>query len=614
MNRGMLATSRPSRPSLLRHLVGLYRGDAAFRGVVDFTAIGAVVLVFLQFFPTKDAKHAPEHPAAQTPARKEAVPAEADVSVKKEAVAAQPKTPVKKEPVTAVPIPPATPEPTKVAIQFPRAVSNPTVGQVRTFDIDDTFRGSAPADQTRLAAALRAARAQAFGEIAGLLAQASASDPNAAFLRGIGLIAAGTEENNKAAEQAWRTAADAGHLKAALQLARLQVYAPPGIAKNIEQGRRVIEDAAVAGDREAQRVAGIAYLSGQFGINPGKARDLLRWAAQAGDPEAMLFYSFTLGWAIGGPADQPGAVDFLRRAATAGLTIAQQTLGIFLLEEYKQKVIDDPREGVEWLEKATHRGYSLLALRSLALFLGDQKQPSWNDKAKVHELARLCSGIKDGWCQAENGWVFEYGIETNRDLMKAFAHYQVAIELGYSAAAKSIEGPSRQLDAAKKGAAVDLAQKIRAGLKPVPTIWDLQYVGVIPPPSRWHAAAETAAPPSQPAQPTAAPPSQAGTGACTRVTFREFADLCNSCTAPPWNGEITRTSPEEWTVTFVDGHNQRGSLRWRLMRQTNSEILLYDAGRNLYTRIDLAARKGLQKRGTGGDWTPTSDILSSDCQ
>jgi TPR repeat protein len=604
MNKGILAGTGPSRPSFLRHLIGLYRNDAAFRGLVDFTAIGVVVLIFLQFFPTKDGKYLREQAATQTtpatPAKKEPLPARPDTPAKKEA-----------------PPTPATAEPAKVAIQFPRALSNPTLGPTRLFEIDEgSFRSSAPADQPRLAAATRAARAQAFEEIAGLLAPANAADPNVAFLRGIGLIAGGTEDNNKAAEQAWRRAADAGHRKAALQLARLQVYAPPGIAKNVEQGRRAIEEAAAAGDREAQRMAGIGYLSGQFGVDPGKAREFLRQAAQAGDVPAMLFYSFTLGWAIGGPADQSGAVDYLRRAAAAGLTLAQQTLGIFLLEEYKQKVIDDPREGVEWLEKATRSGYSIFALRPLALFLGKQEQPPWNDKAKLYDLVRLCSGIKDGWCQAENGWIFHYGVGTKRDFVKAFAHYQVAIELGYPGAAKSIEEPSKQLSAADKTAAIELSQKINAGLKPVPAIWDLQYVGVVPPSSRWGAAEHAAAPPITSPQAVAIPQttSSAATGACSKVMFRQFADVCNNCTAPPWNGELNRTSADEWTATFVDGHNRPGSSRWRLMLQTSSEILLYDASRDRYARVDLGARKGSQRSGSTGTWTPMFDILSTDCR
>ena len=73
--------------------------------------------------------------------------------------------------------------------------------------------------------------------------------------------------------------------------------------------------------------------------------------------------------------------------------------------------------------------------------------------------------------------------------------------------------------------------------------------------------------------------------------------------------------PHLWgrDASFVDGHNRPGSTRWRLTSQSSSEIVLYDAGRDLYTRFDLAARKGAQRRGASGNWITTSEILSIDC-
>ena len=108
-------------------------------------------------------------------------------------------------------------------------------------------------------------------------------------------------------------------------------------------------------------------------------------------------------------------------------------------------------------------------------------------------------------------------------------------------------------------------------------------------------------------------PSFATTTTCTRLAFRQTSDMCNNCTAPPWNGEVNRTSGDDWTASFVDGHNRPGSTRWRLTSQSSSEIVLYDAGRDLYTRFDLAARKGAQRRGASGNWITTSEILSIDC-
>jgi uncharacterized protein len=604
MSNGMLATTAAARPSLLRHLVGLYRSDAAFRGVTDFTVVGVVVLVFLQFFPTKDGKHAAAPQVASQNAAKTTPSTTTSTSTPSNT-----QSPQRKADETPKPSQPETPKLVpKVAIQFPQSVSNPALGFTRIFDIDQTaFRSSAPADQPRLAAAVRATRTQQFGEIASILVDANGADPNVAFMRGIGLIAANNTDGNKSAEQLWRTASAAGQRQAALELARIEVYGPSGVTKSIEEGKRAIENAAASGNRVAQRMAGIAYLSGQFGgLNPAKGRDYLRQAAQAGDAQAMLYYSFTLGWAVGGPADQAAAEDFLRRAAAEGLTIAQQTLGIFLLEQYKEKVIDDPREGVEWLEKAVRPGYSIAALRALALFLGAQNQPPWNDKAKIYELARLCSGIKDSWCQAENGWVFRFGVGTQRNAVKGFAHYQVALELGYSPAAKLLEEIGQQISGADKAAAVDLAQKMRADLKPVPTIWDVQYVGVAPSPSRWSEAQTSAVPVTS--------VNTAAAATCTRLAYRQLADLCNNCTAPPWNGELKRIAGDEWAATFVDGNNKPGNSRWRLTSQSSSELLLYDGTRDLYARFDLPARKGFLRKGAAGSWTNASEILSTDCR
>jgi len=101
---------------------------------------------------------------------------------------------------------------------------------------------------------------------------------------------------------------------------------------------------------------------------------------------------------------------------------------------------------------------------------------------------------------------------------------------------------------------------------------------------------------------------------CTRLTFRQIADTCNNCTAPPWNGELKRTAGDEWTGTYIDGNNRPGSTHWRLTSQSASEVLLHDGSRDLYVRFDLPARKGFLRRGRGGNWINASEILSTDCR
>src|SRR5207248_549621 len=140
----------------------------------------------------------------------------------------------------------------------------------------------------------------------------------------------------KAAEAALRTAVEANHTLAKILLGRALVTAPKGVTKNVDEGRRLIEAAVATHDPQAQRVAAIAYISADFGsFEPDRAASLFKLAAEAGDPQAMFQYARVLSEGIGVPANQGAAVDFLGRAAAAGLTDAQLTLGTWLLEQYR---------------------------------------------------------------------------------------------------------------------------------------------------------------------------------------------------------------------------------------------------------------------------------------
>jgi cholinesterase len=101
---------------------------------------------------------------------------------------------------------------------------------------------------------------------------------------------------------------------------------------------------------------------------------------------------------------------------------------------------------------------------------------------------------------------------------------------------------------------------------------------------------------------------------CTHVAFRQTGDMCNNCTAPPWNGEVNKTAGEEWILTYVDGAKRSGSARWRLKTANESEMIFHDVNRDLYTRFDFGARKGFQRRGLGGSWVAVADLLGPACR
>jgi hypothetical protein len=101
---------------------------------------------------------------------------------------------------------------------------------------------------------------------------------------------------------------------------------------------------------------------------------------------------------------------------------------------------------------------------------------------------------------------------------------------------------------------------------------------------------------------------------CTRVAFRQTSDMCNNCTAPPWNGEVNKAAGEEWILTYVDGGKRSGSARWRLKTSNESEMIFHDVDRDLYTRFDFVTRKGFQRRGLGGSWVAVADLLGPACK
>jgi hypothetical protein len=103
-------------------------------------------------------------------------------------------------------------------------------------------------------------------------------------------------------------------------------------------------------------------------------------------------------------------------------------------------------------------------------------------------------------------------------------------------------------------------------------------------------------PPSS-AQPLAQPP-----GAVTRIMYRR-SDGPTLVT-----GELTRGTANEWVET-----NTRGS-KWnfRANSESNSEILLYDASRDVYVRMDLGAKKMFVRKGPTQEWRFLADIVGTE--
>src|SRR5262249_11087636 len=61
------------------------------------------------------------------------------------------------------------------------------------------------------------------------------------------------------------------------------------------------------------------------------------------------------------------------------------------------------------------------------------------------------------------------------------------------------------------------------------------------------------------AVPDAHRPVQPARPICVRLAFRQTADMCNNCTAPPWTGDLRRISGDDWAATYMDGHNRKAT-------------------------------------------------------
>jgi TPR repeat protein len=542
------------RPPFFRYAWRLYRSHDGFRGLIDFAIIGTVVVMFVQppsfewarnltkmlwsgvestFVSPKTAgvpgTSTPPAPPTAKPAGETSKESASAPAATPSAPAAAPKEQTPPTPVIAAPAAPkpaeeqqqaAAPDQSKAAPAQPPAVASeqvqkpsttaaavavpmPLVQEVRSprvttlllVGIDDqAFRSSKPEDRERLSQALTKHRAMRFDEILDHLSSASSADPNVLFMRALGVMASVDSNRLRTAHDFLRVAVAGGHRQAAVVLGALLVSGTMGVDKNLDEGKRLIEGVAARGDRMAQRVAGIAHNNGEFGaLDPAKGAAFLTTAANAGDPPAMLYFANLLANGAAVEKNEALAEDYLRRAATAGLTAAQEALGTWIMDRYKVGQTSDPSEGIRWLTQAYEVGHSITALFRLAVFYADDGRGSWRDRQKSFALLGLCERFASSQCQFAYANHLRNGFGTPTDYLNAYARFEVARMLGSSNASQRLERLQPLITAEEKTAALERAKSLRHDLRPVPAKWSLQYSDIRPSASPWQKPAEASA-------------------------------------------------------------------------------------------------------------------------
>ncbi len=487
--KGMLS-KEAARKSVFANLVDLYKSDLAFRGMTDFAIIGALAMMFL------DPPNKVEWPwsgggSAHYSSSGGGLLGGGSSSSK----------PAAQGPVASGPV---------VPIPYYDSLKNPKLGSGFLFAIDDKpFQSSSAADRPRLEAARLAIAQRDPDKVIEQLRKADGNDPNVALLRGAAFTMRNTEDGNRTAEALWRQAVNGGSTQAKALLGRLLVAGPPGVKADPAEGKQLIDEGVAAGDPQAMRFAGIGYLSGDLDVlDAAKAAELLKQSADAGDAMAMAVYSRLLADGIGvASANGKQAEQYLRNAAKAGLTVAQLTLGDWLVNQYAKGLLADPKEAIDLYKTAYNKGHALDGLSSLAyLYEAVAKTPPWNNVGLAMNYVRLCSGFADGLCQFNTGIGWNSGYFGEPDPVRARAHLEIARTLGYQRAAAQLKALDASLTPSQLSAAQAEEKKIRAELKPPPPQIPLQYEGIKgQPPKAVIASLEGFAGKSSPSSPGPAP-------------------------------------------------------------------------------------------------------------
>ena len=147
------------------------------------------------------------------------------------------------------------------------------------------------------------------------------------------------------------------------------------LPQDVTHGIQLLEQAVLQENADAMLILGRWLVEQNDGRPEQQQRGfaLLQKAESAGNPDALCEVGCCLLYGVGTPANQKLGLEKLRQAAEAGISVAQEVLGTFLIHTNVEKAEDVRKQGVYWLTKAAEEG-SLSAQRELGcgyLYNGD---------------------------------------------------------------------------------------------------------------------------------------------------------------------------------------------------------------------------------------------------
>jgi TPR repeat protein len=392
--------------------LGAWRGDASFRGFFEFSVIGAVVLCFLHGL------HLPGlnflGPNSSAPAPRTADPA--------------------------------------VQSNRPNSWTLPTVKEVM-FDENYFSERSEPL-RSKLTAATGAIKTGDTGSVDSLLADTDADDPSVQLIRGTIAVASPDPRIQAKGVELLRQSASQGDTSAKSVLGVVLLVGRAGQSRDVDLGRKYLQEAAEAGDGKAAFLLAEGFFTGWVGqVDPVRGAVLLRRAAEQGDAKAMFQYAITLIRGIGTAKNVADGEIWMLKAAELGHPGAQSEFGLARLADYNLQVTTDPGPAIKWLSRAAEQR-DANAMYWLGAFYLMSK--AYHAPERGAELFKKCSEeTLDDRCTFAYATALETGQGVPIDLVRAAAFYRLANE------AKPAQGKLERLAVVEKQLSVSEVKSVR---------------------------------------------------------------------------------------------------------------------------------------------------------
>jgi tetratricopeptide (TPR) repeat protein len=386
-----------------RVFVDLLQGGHSFRGFFEFTFIGAIVLAFLHGFnPDLSGLWRALLPGDQSGVMRNGanVPAGSGIGSivdrydEKQNQPHLPPTPLLKDVIFS----------------------------------ESYFSGAEDPLRQTLKQASRSYAARDYQKTLDILADVDPDDPRVLLVRAVALMGLSDSKNFQSGVDLLDRAIAQGEPKAMAILGVLKFVGFFGLRQDLDGGRRLLEQAATAGDAAAARIVGNGYSNGWAGaVDLQRAATFMRVAADQNDAQAMYLFAKMLAEGNGVAKDQAESERLMLKAAQAGLAGAQFAVGMSNLRSLSGGVTSNPEPALKWLNLAAAQG-SAPAKYTLGLFyLLSNPATGYSDPQRGVEYLRQCLEITvSAECAFAYADAFAFGRAGTRDRAKAYAFFQIS--------------------------------------------------------------------------------------------------------------------------------------------------------------------------------------------